>query len=248
MSRALVTIGLLVAATAATQTWATLESAKGFTTAMMQELGLQEIECPSELIDPARTGEDYVCSSTDLSFGKFSRAWNRAVGNLRSSTLTKTGPWSPDAFKRGAQTRDYAINSTPLEVAYFMEQQTVVISYSNYSWNKWPCPADGFSSSHDLYEALDPRVQAPKLIEAPPALYPELARVARQEGVIKLRYIIDTEGRVSEACIIQSHNRDVGFEKLTIDWILQSRFTPGTVDGKPVNVVMYQEMTYKLHK
>jgi protein TonB len=66
-----------------------------------------------------------------------------------------------------------------------------------------------------------------------PPIYPMRARRKGIEGWVKVRFIVDEEGRVDDISIIKSHPRNI-FDAPVLRCVSAWRFTPGTVGGVPV--------------
>ncbi|MCD6300309.1 MAG: energy transducer TonB [Dehalococcoidales bacterium] len=65
-------------------------------------------------------------------------------------------------------------------------------------------------------------------------MYPMRARRRGIEGWVKVRFIVNEEGRVDDISILESHPRKI-FDRPVIRCVSAWRFTPGTVEGVPVN-------------
>lgn len=82
------------------------------------------------------------------------------------------------------------------------------------------------------------RITVPERIEdsyVQPA-YPELARTARLEGRVILQAVIRKDGSVGEVRLLHCTQTHVGFEQAAEDAVLQWRYRPSTLDGRPVAV------------
>jgi len=71
------------------------------------------------------------------------------------------------------------------------------------------------------------------LVQVPP-MYPMRARRRGIEGWVKVRFIVNGEGRVDDIRVLESHPRKI-FDRPVIRCVSAWRFTPGTVEGMPVN-------------
>ena len=86
-------------------------------------------------------------------------------------------------------------------------------------------------------------VKAPRALLTPQPAYPELARRARIEGLVRLEAIIATNGTVQGIHLIQGHPLLAGAAIAAVrDW----RYTPPTLNGDPVEMVMYVDVNFKL--
>jgi TonB family protein len=75
-------------------------------------------------------------------------------------------------------------------------------------------------------------VEGPQLLERARATYPEAAKAERLEATVMLRILVDTEGRVTEAEVLEAAGH--GFDEAAREAALRSRFRPALRDGKPV--------------
>ncbi len=92
----------------------------------------------------------------------------------------------------------------------------------------------------------------PKVVSASPAYarnprpkYPRVARKRGYEGVVLLRVLVDHEGRVDDALVLESsgHNElDHSALKAVRNWV----FKPGTVDGKPMEMWVRVPVQFEL--
>ena len=74
--------------------------------------------------------------------------------------------------------------------------------------------------------------------------YPEIARKAHREGVVVVRAVIDRDGSVASAEIL----RDIGLGcgDAAVRAIRAWRYTPATLNGRPVTVYLTVTVTFKL--
>ena len=86
-------------------------------------------------------------------------------------------------------------------------------------------------------------VKAPRPVLTPPPVYPELAKQARIEGVVRLEAIIATNGTVQGIHLIQGHPLLAG---AAIAAVRNWRYTPPTLNGDPVEMVMFVDVNFKL--
>ncbi|HET7695764.1 MAG TPA: energy transducer TonB [Vicinamibacterales bacterium] len=66
-------------------------------------------------------------------------------------------------------------------------------------------------------------------------IYPEIARQAKKEGTVVIEAVLDTTGRVTQARVIQSVPL---LDQAALDAVRQWRYTPTTLGGHPVSVLM----------
>ena len=78
-----------------------------------------------------------------------------------------------------------------------------------------------------------------------PPIYPMRARRRGIEGWVKVRFIVDKEGRVDDISIVESHPRNI-FDAPVIRCVSAWRFTPGTVGGVPVKTWVQTSIHFEL--
>jgi TonB family protein len=88
-------------------------------------------------------------------------------------------------------------------------------------------------------------VSQPKCIHCPQPPYTDAARNAHQQGTVKFDAIIDEQGRVSAATLVQGDEYGLATHAMSgfKDW----RFEPAARDGKPVRVCVQIETTFHLY-
>ncbi|WP_294394112.1 energy transducer TonB [uncultured Sphingomonas sp.] len=79
----------------------------------------------------------------------------------------------------------------------------------------------------------------------PPLKYPAAARMRRQEGVVRLRLLVGTDGRVADISLAQSSGSDL-LDKAAMEVVRRWRFHPPTRDGAAVEGVGIFPATFKL--
>jgi protein TonB len=73
-----------------------------------------------------------------------------------------------------------------------------------------------------------------KVVDVRP-VYPDLARMARKEGTVVMEAVLDPTGRVTQLRVIQSVPL---LDQAAMDAVRQWRYTPSTLGGHPVSVLM----------
>jgi TonB family protein len=82
-----------------------------------------------------------------------------------------------------------------------------------------------------------PGIPAPIVIERVAAVYPADAPADALDGVCVLSMVIGADGVPSNIQVVTTHGD--AFDAATIDAVNQSKFAPGTLDGKPVPVRIF---------
>jgi protein TonB len=88
------------------------------------------------------------------------------------------------------------------------------------------------------------RIREPSKIRHVPPVYPAVAQQARIEGVVVVEAIIGTDGRVKEARVLQSKPF---LDEAALTAVTQWMFTPTTLNGVPVPVIMTVTVNFKLN-
>lgn len=89
-------------------------------------------------------------------------------------------------------------------------------------------------------------VIVPRLISKPAPHYPPDAMRARIQGRVVLACVVNTEGMCEDIRVTQSLDTVYGLDAEAIYTAQQWRFTPGTVNGKPVRVRIVIELEFNL--
>jgi protein TonB len=83
-----------------------------------------------------------------------------------------------------------------------------------------------------------------KLVDVRP-VYPEIARAARVEGTVILEAVLDRRGRVSQVRVAKSSPL---LDQAAVDAVRQWQYSPSTLHGQPVEVLMTITITFKLQQ
>lgn len=92
-------------------------------------------------------------------------------------------------------------------------------------------------------DEVDEQVQR---IGGPDPRYPEVMRSVGIEGVVQLRFVVGTNGRVEANSIQVVSSTNKAFEQAAIDVIRQSRFSPAKMRGQPVRQLVQQTVRFSL--
>lgn len=76
-------------------------------------------------------------------------------------------------------------------------------------------------------------------------VYPEIARQAKKEGTVVMEAVLDTTGRVTQLRVIQSVPL---LDHAAVDAVRQWRYTPTTLGGHPVAVLMTITIRFTLQQ
>jgi periplasmic protein TonB len=83
-----------------------------------------------------------------------------------------------------------------------------------------------------------------KLVDVTP-VYPDIARHARVEGVVILEAVLDRDGRVSRVRVTKSSPL---LDQAAVDAVRQWQYSPSTLHGQPVEVLMTITITFTLQR
>lgn len=86
--------------------------------------------------------------------------------------------------------------------------------------------------------------QLPELIWMAEPKYPEMARLGGLEGVVELRLLVDTEGRVRKSRVDRSI---AGLDDAALAAAATARFKPALWQGRPVKVWVALPIRFSLH-
>jgi protein TonB len=75
--------------------------------------------------------------------------------------------------------------------------------------------------------------------------YPRSALQSGQEGWVKVSFTITEQGRIENPAVVSSRPRQV-FDQAALEAIMQWRFRPKRVNGKPVSTTAIQEIKFTL--
>ncbi len=76
--------------------------------------------------------------------------------------------------------------------------------------------------------------------------YPSMDRLLGHQGAVKLALVIDEQGNVTDASVVQSSGYD-GLDQAAIAWVKTHwRYHPATRDGKPVASRTQAQVTFRL--
>jgi protein TonB len=80
------------------------------------------------------------------------------------------------------------------------------------------------------------------IIEEPPALieganpeYPALAEQTGTTGTVWVKILVNSEGKVEDAVVLQDSGTNVGFEEAALEAALRTRWKPATANGIPIS-------------
>jgi TonB family protein len=102
----------------------------------------------------------------------------------------------------------------------------------------------GDKSNVEIPRAGVSGVSMPKCQHGPDPEYPQEARKKKYEGVVVLMVVVTLAGKATDIQVIKSPG--MGLDEKAIEAVRKWRFKPAMKDGKPVNVKMPIEITFRL--
>lgn len=108
-------------------------------------------------------------------------------------------------------------------------------------------PYPGRAPIEEIFETTDERfdVQPPKKVFAPDPEYPESARRAREQGLVVIQTVIDTDGQIYAPRVLRT---TVGPElsARSVASLCRWRFEPASLDGEPVPVYYNLTVNFRI--
>lgn len=84
--------------------------------------------------------------------------------------------------------------------------------------------------------------RAPVLVKNVDPKYPEQAFRDGIEGIVWLKVVIDSAGKVTDATITEDSGKDVGFEEAALEAAYKTKWKPALEKGRPISIYV----TYKI--
>ncbi len=85
----------------------------------------------------------------------------------------------------------------------------------------------------------------PQILKEPPPTYPEAAKRIGFGGVVKIRAIIGKDGRVISADLLKGLGK-FGMDEAALEAVRKRVYTPGVLEGRPVEVITTITITFTL--
>jgi TonB family protein len=107
-------------------------------------------------------------------------------------------------------------------------------------------PPAGVPFGGDARSFCERGLHAPEVLSEHKPAYTSAAMRARVEGTVEMEAVVGPEGFVTAVRILKGLHPEL--DESAIDALKQWKFKPGTLDGKPVPVLVVVEMTFTLRK
>jgi len=114
----------------------------------------------------------------------------------------------------------------------------VVLLVCGVGLNRW-------AARHRVYE-LNEAITAPVPILAPKPSYPEAARRAKIQGVVRLQCVILANGGCTDPTVLRSLDKVHGVDEEAVRTMRRWRFKPALLDREPVPVRIRVDMKFGL--
>ena len=88
-------------------------------------------------------------------------------------------------------------------------------------------------------------VKAPLPLHTPRPEYPPLARAARISGIVRLEAVITADGTIRNLRLIQGHYM---LASAAVAAVKEWRYTPPTLNGQPIEVIMQVDVNFELSR
>jgi protein TonB len=114
-----------------------------------------------------------------------------------------------------------------------------------------PAPADAeaaaprVNATPSIASATATTSTAPVLTRRIEPYYPADARRTRRQGWVDVRFVVEADGSVSHASVIDADPRNV-FDRAALSAVERWQFTPGTRSGTPTSMEVRQRIDFRL--
>lgn len=118
----------------------------------------------------------------------------------------------------------------------------VIVTRPDQLWIEREPAAGTAPAAIDAFTMCDENVTLPRVVREVPPRYTPDALNARIQGLVRLRGLVATDGRVQHVRVVDS--LESGLDAQAREAFSQWIFTPGTRDGQPVPVLVTVELTF----
>jgi TonB family protein len=98
----------------------------------------------------------------------------------------------------------------------------------------------------NAYRTSETGVKSPRAVQTARPFYPRAPYDAGVEGPVSLELVVESTGSVGDVRVIESLHPDL--DEAAIASARKWRFTPGTKDGQPVDVIVTMDVAFRLAK
>lgn len=88
--------------------------------------------------------------------------------------------------------------------------------------------------------------EIPMILSQPQPKYPELARRAEIEGVVRVEVLVDKKGDVRDARVLKGSGANAGFEEAALEAARLARWRPAMQNNTPVATWVWYDIKFRL--
>jgi protein TonB len=171
--------------------------------------------------------------------------------------VTRLRPWEPPPPREEVRPPDAEVRPTPdapiAEIPVFVPRPVFDPRTEKASFRESTPVAATFAVGLPVAPPTPPNerlragtdVELPTLLERIQPEYPEIAVRARRECTMVLESLIGRNGEVLDIRILRGCG--MGFDESALEAVYQWRYTPTTVNGRPVEVIANVTVRFQLH-
>ncbi len=123
---------------------------------------------------------------------------------------------------------------------------TLILEFRSHA-NRIDPPAQEDEFTRGTHRADDQRVVPPKVVKSVAPRYTADAMRARIQGIVEVEVVVLEDGTVGRARVKASLDAVHGLDASALDAAAQYDFEPGTLDDKPVPVLLTLRLEFRLH-
>jgi TonB family protein len=183
-------------------------------------------------------GDPTLCGTSTLDFQAFQQALRQSITRLAEAgnSITPVTDWNLE--DDAVYTRSFKIPNGAFDLVFTESRVMVFDSSTVHGGGSLPVTPDapGTETVHD-----------PVLIRMVEPVYPELARRAAIEATVRLKVTVTVEGTVSGVQIVSCSAPDLDFEEAAESAVLQWKYKPGTLNGRPMEVSIDVKLEFTVH-
>jgi TonB family protein len=109
-----------------------------------------------------------------------------------------------------------------------------------------PVTVEEFGSGAFRPTPNDPRAVPPKLLQQVPPVYTSTGFRAKIAGSVELDAVVLADGTVGQVRVVKSLDKGTGLDDQAMGAAREWRFRPGTLDGKPVPMIVGIVLSFNL--
>jgi TonB family protein len=104
--------------------------------------------------------------------------------------------------------------------------------------------AAAIAGGEKVYRFGEGGATSPKPRFAPEPEFTETARKFKHQGIVGFNVVVDRTGKISYVELVQALG--MGLDEIAAETIRTWKFDPAKLDGEPVNMVVYVEVSFRL--